>query len=167
MDIARFIKEKGLERRIADALAACGRGQELVDTIAHLPVKKSHAVKRFGSYIARGGEPVAIRLQFALEEAELVETFLHELAHCLDHLANQGGRPYRRAHGEGWRRWARALGISPERCGRSDALRQLHERRLKLVAVCRKCGCEVRRLRRLAGGRTYVHVGCGGRLQLY
>ena len=105
---------------------------------------------------------MAIRLQFAQEDGMLVETFLHELAHCLDHLTNQSGRPYRRAHGTGWRRWAEALQIAPERCGESEALQKLHASRLKVVAVCKRCGFELRRVRRLPRRRRYSHVECGG-----
>jgi hypothetical protein len=166
MDIASFSDEKGLVKRIETALFECGYDRHLLQKIAHLPVQRSHAVRRLGSYVARGGEPVAIRLQFAQEDALLVETFLHELAHCLDHQTNQSGKTYRRAHGAGWQRWAAALQIAPERCGESEALKQLHASRLKVVAVCKRCGFELKRLRRLPRRRRYSHNGCGGMFKL-
>lgn len=166
MDVSRFSTEYGLGARIEAAQDECGCDQAVLTRIYNLPVRKSHAVRRLGSYVARGGEPVEIRLQFALEEPKLVETFLHELAHCLDHLTNQKGKPYRRAHGPGWRRWASALGIVPERCGESEALQQLHAQRLKVVAVCKKCGFELQRIKRLPRKRKYSHTDCGGTFKM-
>ena len=162
MNVASFCNERGLDKRIASAIQSCGYDNGLLQQVAELPVRRSHAVRRLGSYVTRGGVPVAIRLQFAQEEEVLIETFLHELAHCLDHLTNQNGKPYRRAHGEGWRRWATALQIAPERCGESEAMQQLHASRLKVVAVCKRCGYKLKRLRRLPHRRRYTHVGCGG-----
>jgi len=166
MNISEFAGEKGLQQRIETALNLQCFEFSLLDKISSLPIKKSHAVRRLGSYVARRGEPVEIRLQFALEEHLLIETFLHELAHCLDHLTNQTGQPYRRAHGKGWQEWAVALGIVPSRCGKSAALNEIHEKRLKIVAVCKKCGFELKRLKRLARNRKYIHPECGGRLKL-
>ena len=166
MDVSRFSIEYGLCSRIETARAECGCDQAVLQQIYNLPVRKSHAVRRLGSYVARGGEPIEIRLQFALEETKLVETFLHELAHCLDHLTNQNGKPYRRAHGPGWQRWASALGILPERCGESEALRQLHAQRLRVVAICKKCGFELQRLKRLPRNRKYSHTDCGGTFKM-
>ena len=166
MNITEFAAEKGLQQRIETALNLRCLEHSLLDRISSLPIKKSHAVRRLGSYVARRGEPVEIRLQFALEEHLLIETFLHELAHCLDHLTNQAGQPYRRAHGKGWQEWAVALGIVPSRCGVSAALNEIHEKRLKVVAVCKKCGFELKRLKRLARNRKYIHPECGGRLKL-
>jgi hypothetical protein len=158
MNVSRFSIEYDLCARIEAAQAECGCAQVVLEKIYNLPVRKSHAVRRLGSYVARGGEPIEIRLQFVLEETKLVETFLHELAHCLDHQTNQNGKPYRRAHGSGWQRWASALGIAPEQ--------QLHAQRLKVVAICKKCGFELQRLKRLPRNRKYSHTDCGGTFKL-
>jgi predicted SprT family Zn-dependent metalloprotease len=136
----------------------------LIDRLTLLPVKRSHAVQRLGSYVARGGEPQAIRLQFAQETEQLRTTFLHELAHACDHLSNQSGRPYRQAHGAGWRRWMIAFGLPAESRGHSEALTALREQRIKVVAVCRRCGAEIKRLRRFDRRRRYLHSECGGKL---
>lgn len=165
MNIECFIAEKGLERRIENALASLGYELSLLEGIKSLPVRKSRALRRLGSYVSRSARPVEIRLQFALEEEKLVETFLHELAHCFDHLTNQAGTEYRIAHGEGWRNWALALGIRANRCGESEALSELQQKELKIVAVCSKCGFMLRRLRRLPRRRRYLHKECGGRLK--
>lgn len=137
----------------------------LIERIGRLPVKRSHAVQRLGSYVAKGGEAQEIRLQFAQEPQQLRITFLHELAHACDHLTNQPGRPYRKAHGPGWRQWMSAFGQPATARGDSAALAALRERRTKVVAVCRKCGFEIRRLRRFNRGKRYLHRDCGGRLQ--
>lgn len=166
MQISIFIEQYNLQPRIDAALTKIGVDPSLFGEIATLPIVKSRAVRRFGSYVANGAEPVEIRLQFALETPELIETFLHELAHCLDHQTFQKGFPYRRAHGKGWRRWALALGISTDRCGSSETLMRLREERLKVVAVCNKCGFELRRLRRLPKKGRFIHTECGGKLRM-
>ncbi|MDA3904103.1 MAG: hypothetical protein PF441_11730, partial [Desulfuromusa sp.] len=105
-------------------------------------------------------------LQFAQEPGNLQHTFLHEVAHACDHLSRKHGhQPYRRAHGSSWKVWAKALGISTQCCGESEAVRALHQQRLKLVAVCQKCGIEFHRVRRLNRNRTYTHNQCGGKIQ--
>ena len=137
----------------------------LLARLEQLPVKRSHAVQRLGSYVAKGGEALAIRLQFAQEPEQLRHTFLHELAHACDHLSHQSGRSYRQAHGPGWQEWMAAFGLPAERIGRSEALATLRDQRLKVVAVCRRCGAEVKRLRRFDRRKRYLHTECGGKLQ--
>ena len=141
------------------------RGNEILENIAGLPVTRSHATGRLGSYVSRGGRPVCIRLQFAQEAENLKQTLLHEIAHACDHLSNQAGKPYRKAHGPRWREWAATLGTTTASNGSSEALKQLHQSRLKLVAVCKKCGAEFQRVRRLNRRRKYFHRDCGGVLR--
>ena len=148
---------------IGDRLAP-SEATVLIERLTHLPVKRSHAVQRLGCYVARGGEAQSIRLQFAQEPEQLQQTFLHELAHACDHLTHQNGRPYRQAHGAGWQQWMEAFGLPAERVGRSVALSTLREQRLKVVAVCRSCGFEIKRLRRFDRRKRYLHIECGGRL---
>lgn len=134
--------------------------------IALIPIQKSRATRRLGVYVSMGKKPVCIRLQFAQEPDNLRQTFLHEVAHACDHLSRKGLRKsYRQGHGESWKMWARALGVSTSTSGESEAIRQLHQQRLKLVAVCQKCGAEFHRVRRLNRNRTYTHNRCGGKIQ--
>lgn len=58
----------------------------------------------------------------------------------------------------------KSFGLPAERTGRSEALATLREQRLKVVAVCRTCGTEIKRLRRFDRHKRYVHTECGGRL---
>jgi predicted SprT family Zn-dependent metalloprotease len=150
----------GIEAQLPPAKAA-----PLITEVMKLPVKSSRALRSLGSYISKGGRPVCIRLQFRQERELLAETLLHEIAHLCDHLSNQHGRPYRQAHGHGWQVWAQAFGIRARRTGNSQVLCDIHETRLKLVAICQRCGLEVRRLRRLNRGTRYIHPGCGGQLK--
>lgn len=138
---------------------------QLLRQIAELPVRPSRATRSLGGYVSKAGLPVSIRLQFAQEADSLRDTFLHELAHLCDHLCNQPGKAYRRAHGPHWQQWAQRLGIEPKRCGRSAALERLYQQRLKPVAICQSCGTEFQRTRRLSRRRNYFHSHCGGRLQ--
>lgn len=137
------------------------RAPALVERLGTLPVRTSHAVGLLGSYVHRGGEPLAIRLQLCQEPELLRTTLLHELAHACDHLAAPEPRRHRCTHGPGWRQWALAFGIAPQRRGHSPALGALRQARLKPVAVCERCGCVFRRLRRLPRRRTWVHPECG------
>jgi predicted SprT family Zn-dependent metalloprotease len=167
MTVVSLAEELGLWRSIrvviSDRLAP-HVADAFIDRLDRLPVKRSYAVQRLGSYIAKGGEPQAIRLQFAQESEQLRITFLHELAHACDHLTNQPGRPYRQAHGAGWRQWMIAFGLPAESRGKSEALSTLREQRLKVVAVCHCCGAEIKRLRRFDRRKRYLHIECGGKL---
>lgn len=137
----------------------------LLEQLARLPIKRSGAIRRLGCYVSQNGFPVCIRLQFAQEPANLQATLLHEIAHVCDHLSNQAGQQYRRAHGPQWQVWAEQLGTPARSCGNSEALNQLHQQRLKLVAICQHCGAEFRRVRRLNRRRKYFHTECGGPLR--
>ena len=138
----------------------------LLEKIGQIPIQKSWATRRLGAYVSLGKEPICIRLQFAQEPDNLKQTFLHEVAHACDHLSRKSGRQsYRRAHGSSWKTWAKELGIPPRSCGESEAVKKLHQQRLKLVAICQKCGAEFHRVRRLNRNRTYTHHRCGGKIQ--
>ncbi|WP_321394273.1 SprT-like domain-containing protein [uncultured Desulfuromusa sp.] len=168
MTVKQYADEFDLWQRIEAAVGEMslkGSTSTLLEKIAAIPIKKSHATRRLGAYVSQGGEPVCIRLQFAQETENLQQTFLHEVAHACDHLSRKKNSPYQQAHGPSWKSWAGALGISPERCGESAAVKDLHQQRLKLVAVCRKCGAEFHRVRRLNRNRKYIHQQCGGRLK--
>ncbi len=138
----------------------------LLEKIATIPVNRSRATRRLGVYVSQGNRPICIRLQFAQEPENLRQTFLHEVAHACDHLSRKGWRKqYRQAHGESWKTWARALGVSTSTSGESEAVRKLHQQRLKLVGVCQKCGAEFRRVRRFNRRETYTHRCCGGEIR--
>lgn len=104
-----------------ESLIASGN---LIAQISQVPVKTSRSTTTLGCYVSRGGKPCCIRIQFDQEPELIVQTFLHEVAHLLDHLISFSGKPYRGAHRSGWVRWAVALGISPCRTGRSERLEQ-------------------------------------------
>ncbi len=162
-DIKTLAETLGLWPQISEAIARAGQ-KSLLQTIAQLPVRKSSATRSLGAYVSKGGKPLCIRLQFAQEIEQLKDTLLHEIAHACDHLAEQPGQTYRRAHGPTWRAWANALGATAQRRGHSDSVALLHQQRLKVVAVCQNCGAEFKRLRRLNRRRHYTHPACGGRV---
>jgi predicted SprT family Zn-dependent metalloprotease len=141
------------------------RAAALLEQLAGLPVRPSRATRSLGSYTSCDGIPVCIRLQFAQEPDNLSQTLLHEIAHVCDHLTRQPGRRYRQAHGAGWQLWARTLGATTQRLGSSENLQRLYQQRIKLVAVCQRCGAKLHRARRLNRQRSYLHVTCGGQLR--
>ena len=137
----------------------------LLHKLAAIRVVGSRATSRLGSYVFCGNDPICIRLQFAQEPDNLCQTFLHEIAHACDHLHRGWERRRRFGHGEQWRQWAQALGVDTRSSGSSSAVAGLHQRRKKLVAVCRRCGAEIYRVRRLNRRYRYIHPSCGGTLK--
>jgi hypothetical protein len=164
MTVATLAKQIGVwelfARGVAGRLDAVG-ADALIERLGGLPIKSSRATGLLGSYAHRGGEPLYIRLQ-PLQEAELLRTtLLHELAHACEHLTSPQPHRHRCGHGPVWRAWALAFDIAPQRRGQSAALNTLRHERLKPVAVCERCGCVFRRLRRLPARRNWVHPECG------
>ncbi len=141
------------------------KAKRILQQLSTLPVKPSRATRRLGSCSSKNGVPVCLRLQFEQEPENLKQTLLHEIAHVCDQLTVPGGLKTRPSHGPQWQAWAQALGTSTKSCGHSEALNQLHRKRLKLVAVCQRCGAEFRRVRRLNRCRDYYHTACGGSLR--
>jgi len=169
MTVKQIADELCLWQQIEKAVNTILTGESasvLLEKTGQIPIQKSSATRRLGAYVSMGEKPVCIRLQFAQDPDNLKQTFLHEVAHACDHLSRKKGyQSYQRAHGSSWKIWAKELGISPQCRGESPAVRQLHQQRLKLVAVCQKCGAEFHRVRRLNRNRSYTHNRCGGKIQ--
>jgi len=166
MTVESLATELGLWADICEHIDgyAGRKSTRLLAQLADLPVKRSRATRRLGSFAVQNGKPLCIRLQFSQEPENLKQTFLHEIAHVCDHLTRSLFRS-RRAHGPSWQAWAKVLGTPAKSCGRSEALNQLHRQRLKLVAICQNCGAEFHRVRRLSRNRKYYHSKCGGSLR--
>ncbi|MCF6267716.1 MAG: SprT-like domain-containing protein [Desulfuromusa sp.] len=155
-----------IEAAVNGILVAESAAPALLERIARIPIHKSRSTRRLGVYVSKGSEPICIRLQFAQEQANLKQTFLHEVAHACDHLTrSKKPSTYQRVHGSSWKEWARVLGISTQSCGESEAVSLLHQQRVKLIAVCLKCGVEFYRVRRLNRNRIYIHQNCGGKIK--
>jgi len=152
-----------IEKGVTTSLPTCD-AVKLLDRLAPIPVRESRATRRLGSYSARGAQPFCIRLQFSQEAHLLPETFLHELAHACHHLTTPVSSTLRLGHGDEWRRWANVFGVSIKSCAKSESLSALYLSRIKIVAVCRRCGATIRRQRRLDRRRTYIHPHCGGEI---
>ena len=169
MTVKQLAAEFDLWSQVETAVRGMQTGRpaaDFLDRIARIPILPSRATRSLGCYMSRSGRAVCIRLQFAQEPDTLKQTFLHELAHACDHLSREPGREsYRLTHGSAWKRWALALGITTRRCGESEAVRKLHQKRMKLVAVCSKCGAEFHRVRSLNKNRLYSHNRCGGKIE--
>ena len=163
-NVEYLAKELEVWERFGRGVSRCVAGEEatlLVRRLGSLPVHPSRAVGLLGSYLHRGPEPLAIRLQPCQEAAQLGITLLHELAHACDHLTAADPGRHRCTHGPHWRHWARAFAIDPVVAGHSPALADLRRARLKPVAVCERCGTVFHRLRRLAARRRWLHPQCG------
>ena len=95
---------------------------------------------------------------------ELEETFLHELAHAINHLLFNG-----RGHGRTWKEVMRALELEPTRLHSLDFLQEDHQlqavacrRRSEVDYLCEKCKFVWTRSRSLPRRRVYSHRNCGG-----
>ena len=82
------------------------------------------------------------------EEAAVLDTVLHEIAHA---LAGE-----RAGHGPKWRAVCERIGAKPERLDREAVMPRGH-----WAATCPGCGSIHRRFRRPLLGRTYVCTSCG------
>jgi len=151
-----------LHQQIIDDLGRRS-GEELLIRLQQLPLKRSHAVTRLGSYSCRGPKALSIRLQFAQEQEQLEQTLLHEIAHFLDHQTRNPPGPYRNPHGRSWQYWLKRIGGGSGIEG-SAAMRNLYRQRLKPVARCKRCGLLLKRLRRLPQKQRWLHRDCGGLL---
>lgn len=86
-------------------------------------------------------------------------TLAHEIAHQWAGIDA--------GHGMLWKVRARQLGHTGQRTATAEAadrigIRRAAPRARKLVAVCGKCGAELRRAKRLQRNAIYTHPGCGG-----
>lgn len=96
-----------------------------------------------------------------LDEARMISTIKHEYAHLLA-VARHGRKAA--GHGPQWKLAMRDLGEEP-------TVRHCYEvernsRRQEVGYRCKRCGTMIVRHRRLARGRRYYHVACGGSLKL-
>jgi predicted SprT family Zn-dependent metalloprotease len=113
---------------------------------------------RFGVAKTIGSEPLGIEINCSLRHhpGDLRRTFLHEVAHLMTPGAG---------HGRAWKRMARALGGSDERCRtHEDAERVLGPafRQRRHAYRCERCGIAFTRARRITS--PMLHLGCGGKI---
>ncbi len=79
---------------------------------------------------------------FKLNDADMKDTYLHELAHIVANYAYQGSM----GHNSRWKHAAQALGARPERCHKLDVT---HLERKKGKRYAWVCGCQTFQLTRL------------------
>jgi SprT protein len=91
----------------------------------------------------------------------MASTLKHEYAHLLA-VARHGKKAA--GHGRHWQEAMRDLGEPPEVRHCYPVVR--NGRRQEVGYRCRRCGALLTRNRRLARGRRYYHVVCGGPLAL-
>ena len=132
---------------------------------AHMPGCKfvwTRAVKQFGHCRYRNGrvEHIAVSrpLTLANDWTVVRNTVLHELAHA---LVGPGHH-----HDYVWKRKARELGCSDERCynnGRDGLV--VNTVALRYTMYCEKCGDKLGYRARRSAGASYTHRGCGGKVK--
>lgn len=95
-----------------------------------------------------------------VDPQQMRDTLAHEIAHVIAGIDA--------GHGPAWKRAARSLGHSGERCATAHAAQAVgierQRKRRKVVAFCDRCGHEVIRAKRLPRNKAYSHPGCGGRI---
>lgn len=101
-------------------------------------------------------------------------TLLHEVAHLVVRFAyREDAKNFRyggckiQAHGREWKSVMLALGLKPNRCGKSDVLKEARaakKRPAKHLYTCIKCGHEHGTQRELKHLERRYHAKCGGKL---
>lgn len=92
-------------------------------------------------------------------ELDLRGTFMHEVAHMIDHFLFKGN-----GHGRSWKKVMRALGREPERCHAYNYLNEDYPewvrraRARPCVYHCDSCDFVYRRTRPIKPGRFYTHT---------
>jgi predicted SprT family Zn-dependent metalloprotease len=140
--------------------------------VAGLPVEWNTRLRMTGGRChVIGAEPMLIDLNATLkgEEPKTIRgVFLHELAHAIAYKIH--GPVLGAGHGAHWKAVCRAIGGTPHRTHRIEALAATRRPR-KVVARCGKCGQEFHRARRMKRGGEFFHgrnprtgIRCGGRL---
>ena len=96
------------------------------------------------------------------EDQEVREVFTHEVAHVAADLWASDAGAREATHGPIWCSFARVLGVSTAATKKTSYLAEHRASKLKTVAVCDRCGFELKRSRRLNSRRIYSHRQCGG-----
>ncbi|MGH7289607.1 MAG: SprT-like domain-containing protein [Myxococcota bacterium] len=119
--------------------------------------------RRFGSFHVRPFRAPWIKLNrhlFAPEfRDELVDTFLHEVAHAVVHLRGGGDLD---SHGPIWKSTARVLGCNPAAHAAGARAIEIAKRNLKPILRCPKCGKVFFGYKRRSRAHEYRHSGRSG-----
>ena len=89
------------------------------------------------------------------------ETLLHEYAHLLA-VERHGVKAAN--HGPAWQQAMTDFGLAP--IVRHNMPVRRNAKKVRVIYTCKRCGVEIVRSRRLAARRKYLHVRCGGQIQL-
>jgi SprT protein len=104
---------------------------------------------------------IALSAIVLVNTEQIHNTLLHEYAHLLAyHRAGRKGI----GHGAVWRQAMIDLGLSPKIHHQYEV--QRNESKNLVYYQCKRCGYSFSRKRKLARGRKYYHVSCGGLVQL-
>lgn len=89
------------------------------------------------------------------------ETLLHEYAHLLA-VERHGVKAAN--HGPGWRQAMHDLGLPPT--VRHNLPVKRNDKKIRIIYGCKRCGHEFVRTRHMPKRRKYMHLRCGGAIQL-
>ena len=121
IELVRLPRRSPLYRELARALAAADALHVFRTNLDPVPVRLTATTRQSGCYRMREGEPIDLRVSRRHDRVPL--SFLHELAHLIDHqLAPEPRRFASTGHPafKGWRSAARQLSSRvPARAGRS------------------------------------------------
>jgi len=146
-----------LERRSVELLEQLCR--EFPMTV---PPKLVWKALRVSAGIAKYHPPTIVLSKSILTDMERMESTLrHEYAHLLA-VARHGRKAA--GHGRWWQEAMRDLGCEPK--VRHSYPVERNQARQEVAYRCKRCGEVLKRNRRLARGRRYYHVPCGGALTL-
>jgi len=131
-----------MQQAQAQALAESLINKHLGDTYPDLTFKWKNSKQAIGTcvFLRATGEPTRIELSKrwveVLDEAEVRDTILHEIAHAI--AGHQAG------HGTAWKAACRRLGARPERLAslEDDITTRFHKKNSKYRVTCETCDFE-------------------------
>ena len=133
MNVEQVAKDLGVLEKVSEVADRYCRDRNLILSVQviYAPSLK----RRLGDWYFTKTE---IRLAEFLQNdtAELMETFLHEVAHAVHHYSRLQGK----AHGAEWKEVARGLGIEKPRACRPVKIDGMKESTVKEIGTCSLCG---------------------------
>jgi hypothetical protein len=146
-DVVALPRRSPLQPQLARALAAADRRHLLRSDLAPVPVRATATTRQSGCYRWREDDPVDLRVSRL--HGRIALSFLHELAHFVDHQLGSGLGPNWASSGhEAFAPWRAAAAELPSRAapgsGRShrryfDSAREVWARSYAQAVLARSC----------------------------
>lgn len=143
-------------------LTRCKETLELFPEIGLVDVKISNRHKTVAG-LAHGSRQITLaKKMFAEGINEVLDTFLHELGHVLNHHEMKIKRVPRKSHGLEWRQWCHVIGLPHVKQFHKIAAMKPRTRKRKVVGHCHTCETQIWQRKKLNKKITYICLQCKG-----